>query len=134
MNTWQIAFFVLLSIFILAAGLSIGFFLGKTNKRLSNMKTRVTPLQRIIDLFKFIWKCETIILPGKVNYSGGVLIILTCLVLALPLTFSLIYTAIFGKYLIDANLITYIIIYFVICCLPISLVEVVIHYKQSRIN
>lgn len=134
MNTWQIAFFVILALFILAMGLSIGFFLGKNNKISSNIKTHVTPFQRITDLFKFIWKCETIILPGKVNYSGGVLIILTCLVLALPLTFSLIYTAIFGKYLIDSNLITYIIIYFVVCCLPISLVEVIIRYKQSIIN
>lgn len=111
--------FVFLGIFL------IGFILGKTRK---NDKGVVTQL---FDLFKFILTNEFLSPPGKVNFCGGILVVFACIVMAFPLLFSMMYKMFFGVQLIDVNLTNYVIIYFCVCAIPLSVIEAIIYYKKS---
>lgn len=104
----------------------ISYFIG-----LANGRKRLLDDAR--DLFKFIINTEHLTTAGKINLGYGILLVLIASILALPLTFIIIYQALFGHVIFSFDFISEIIKYFTYCAIPISLIESLIYCVDKYI-
>lgn len=101
----------------------IGFFLGRSNKQKGNV------INLIINIFKFIINTEKLSLPGKINFCGAILILISSIITSIPNYFAFIYNTIFKGQVIKISESNANVIYIGGCALTISLVEALIRYK-----